>query len=133
MTHKESIAGMLARAIDYSGLTQAEISRRAGLGRPNFLSMMKSGEARVPIERIPAIASACGVEPIPLLRAAMREYHPEVWSVLLEHFSHPLTRTEEAILEAYDEAGEGRDLRMNPALYLACELMFREMFEAHGG
>ena len=76
-------AQFFERAIIFSGLSQREIADRAGFPKPNFISMMKRGEAKIPIDRIPALAKACGVEPVEFIATAMREYQPEVWAVLV--------------------------------------------------
>lgn len=76
-----------ARAIEVSGLTQKEIACRSGLPKPNVISMMKRGETKIPLARIPDLARAVGVEPQEFLATAMAEYQPEVWQVLRANFS----------------------------------------------
>ena len=88
---KSATAQFLAAAIDHSGLTQREIARRIGLAKPNVISMMKNGETKVPIDRIPALAKACDADPKDFLRVAMTEYHPEMWDVLYIVFDPKLT------------------------------------------
>jgi transcriptional regulator with XRE-family HTH domain len=75
-------AAHLAVAIQQSGKTQNTIANEAGLPRSNALSMMKRGSCKVPIERIPALAEACGVPSLPFLDTALREYQPELQKVL---------------------------------------------------
>jgi len=75
-------ARLIAEAIDASGKTQREIANKIGFERPNVVSMLKSGEMRMPIERIPAFSKATGIDPHLLTRAAMMEYMPETWSVI---------------------------------------------------
>ncbi|SNR78297.1 helix-turn-helix transcriptional regulator [Puniceibacterium sediminis] len=75
-------AALLDQAIRASGKTQREIANETGFARPNVVSMMKSGEMRVPIERIPAIAESTGIDPVLLLNTAMTEYMPEMWSAI---------------------------------------------------
>lgn len=71
-------AAFLKLAIANSNLTQREIAQQAGLPKPNVLSMMKTGETKVPLNRIPALAKACSVEAASFIRIAMTEYHPEI-------------------------------------------------------
>ena len=97
-------ANFLSQAIEKSGLTQREISERAGFAKPNILSMMKRGETKVPIERIPALAEACGANARDFLRVAMQEYHPDVWRVLGEVFDPQLTRRELDIIKMLNMA-----------------------------
>jgi|SRR6056297_3611173 len=83
MTHEDSrTAKLIADAINGSGKTQREIAAEIGLERPNVISMLKSGAMRLPIERIPALARAIGIDPGMLLEVAMQEYMPETWSVV---------------------------------------------------
>ncbi|NNU82176.1 helix-turn-helix transcriptional regulator [Halovulum dunhuangense] len=129
MTRTSRTAEFLERALAFSGLSQREVAARAGFDKPNMISMMKTGETRVPIERIPALARACGVDPVPFLRTALREYQPETWRVLVSYLGQPLTRDEEVLIDAYDEAREGRDLDLSPAMRDALVVLFRELFE----
>jgi transcriptional regulator with XRE-family HTH domain len=75
-------AAYLEKAIRLSGKTQREIADEIGLPRPNSLSMMKLGTCKVPIERIPALAKACGVSSLPFVKTALQEYHPELIETL---------------------------------------------------
>lgn len=62
----------------YSGsLTQTEIARAAGFANPNFLSMIKSGRARLPLGRVRALCGVLGVEAEELLILVASEAHPE--------------------------------------------------------
>lgn len=54
--------------------------------------MMRFGRMKVPIDRIPDIAAACGVSEWQFLRIAMAEYRPEVWNALRSSFGDALTR-----------------------------------------
>ena len=47
-----------------------------------MISMLKSGEIRMPIERIPAFAVATGIDALSLTRVAMSAHMPETWAVL---------------------------------------------------
>ncbi|WP_242533918.1 XRE family transcriptional regulator [Salipiger bermudensis] len=75
-------ARMIADAVEASGKTLREIATDMGLERGNVISMLKSGEMRMPIERIPAFAAATGIDALELTRVAMSEYMPEAWAVL---------------------------------------------------
>src|ERR1700739_5161333 len=43
--------------------TQREIAQEAGYETPNIISMLKRGESRVPLERIPLLSKALGADP----------------------------------------------------------------------
>jgi len=101
VTTDSQTANALARAIKYCGKNQREIAEEIGFPKPNIISMMKKGDTKIPIERIPALAKACLVDPIHLLKLAMEEYHPEIWDVLVKAFGEPLTSNEEDMVGAY--------------------------------
>ncbi len=81
-------ARFLTSAIQASGLSQVEIAKRSGYQRPNVISMMKKGQCKVPIARIPALARACGADEWVFLETALKEYHPEVWGTI-RHYLLP--------------------------------------------
>ncbi len=101
---KSATAAFLSLAIDDSSLTHREIARRAGFAKPNVISMMKSGEMKVPIDRIPCLAAALGVSPFDFIRIAMEEYQPQVWEVLTKTLGATLTKNEEMLICALDLA-----------------------------
>ncbi len=97
-------AQFLAEAITASGKTQREIAERTGFENPNIISMMKAGETKVPVERIPALAVACKADPKEFLRVAMREYHPEMWEVLYIIFDPPFSKQEIELIDLFRSA-----------------------------
>ncbi len=101
-------ARLLATMIDESGLTQREIAERAGFKKPNILTMLKQGSTKVPIERIPALAAACGMPALPLLETAMTEYAPAAWQTIRKVTGAPLGEDERVLLRAYRAGLAGR-------------------------
>lgn len=83
--HETTVASHLEKAIALSGKTQREIAAKVGYANPNVISMMKQGQTKVPIEKIPALAAATGTAPGPFLALALKEYMPEAWNVLAAH------------------------------------------------
>ena len=98
-----SVAERLEKAIEASDKSQREIAAKVGYTRPNVLSMMKLGQTKVPIEKAPLMAEACGMDPADFTRHVMQEYHPAVWEVLAETFGESLTPAERRCLEAFRE------------------------------
>lgn len=94
-------ASMLAKAIEQSDLTQREIADRVGFKHSNIISMIKSGETRVPLERIPALAQALGMDEREFLLLAIEEYHPGVHEVLVEVLGLPLSDAELGIVTMF--------------------------------
>ena len=98
-------AMMLTEAIEKSDLTQREIADRVGFKNANIISMLKTGETRVPLERIPALAATLGLDERQFLLLAIEEYHPGVHEVLVEVLGVPLSDAELGIITMFRMAG----------------------------
>ena len=94
-------ANRLRRAIDSSDVTQREVADRASFHQANVISMMKSGDMMVPLDRIPALAQALGVDEQEFLIGAIAEYHPNVHAVLTDVLGLPLSDAELGILAMF--------------------------------
>ncbi len=92
---------MLAAAIDASDLTQREIADRVGFKHAKIMSMQKSGETRVPLNRTPALAQTLGMDERDFLILAIQEYHPGVHEVLVEVLGLSLSDTELGIVAMF--------------------------------
>lgn len=114
----------LRDAIENSPKTQREIARDAGFAHPNALSMMKTWETKVPINRTPALAAALKVDTKRFLQIAMREYHPEIWMTLQEFTLPSLSPIEEGILETYHIALIDYDIPWTDKLKRALTAVF---------
>jgi len=110
MTEK-TVADRLSEAIEKSGRSQREIAAEMGYSRPNVLSMMKLGQTKIPIEKAPLLARACGIDPAEFTRHVMQEYAPAVWTTLEATFGESLTPAERRCLDAFREivARTGRE------------------------
>ncbi len=95
------IAKILSDAIEASDLTQREIAARAGFNHSNIISMLKSGETRIPLDRIPALSTALDLDQQKFLLQAIEEYHPNVHQVLVDVLGLPLSDAEIAMLGMY--------------------------------
>lgn len=65
-----------------SGKTQVEIAREVGLRNANFVSMIKNGKARIPMNRIPALAQALKLCPRDLFFRCLKEYEPDLFTTM---------------------------------------------------
>lgn len=75
--------------------SQSEIATAAGLASANFLSMIKDGKAKLPMDRVIGLADALEVDPAELARLALEQ-----------HFEGP---TLELILKLSDTKGPRLD------------------------
>lgn len=80
---RSAVAEYLAIHIDRSEKTQAQIAEESGFPKSNIISMLKNGQTKLPIARIPALARALNVCEHKLFYLAMREYNPD-WLEIIE-------------------------------------------------
>ncbi len=106
-------AQFFERALSFSTSTQREIAKQAGFPMPNTISMMKSGQMKVPIERIPALAKAMGVDPSDFLVSALMEYQPEVWEVLKQTLGVHINSAEKDLVLLYRLARTKGHIELN--------------------
>ena len=113
-THRLTVAEYLTKAIELSGKTQREVAREVGYPKPNIVSMMKQGQTKVPLEKAPAFARACGLDPVPFLRLVLEEYHKPAWEVIRDTIGEPLSRNEQALLALYRRAAPNDEIDITP-------------------
>ena len=89
--------------------------------RSNVLSMMQRGTCKVPIERIPALAAACGVPAGEFIKIAMTEYHPAVWAVLTTAV-RALTQDEAEWLSIFDALSKRHKVEVDTDLWISVHL-----------
>ena len=77
--------------------TQREIAVAVGYDKPNMISMLKHGETKVPLEKIPLLAKALDVDPAHLFRLALEQYWPALGATIVEIFGRLATDNEEEI------------------------------------
>ncbi len=53
--------------------TQSQIAEEAGFAQPNFLSMVKTGTTRLPLDRVPALAKALECDPTRMFMLAIEQ------------------------------------------------------------
>jgi transcriptional regulator with XRE-family HTH domain len=78
--------------------TQREIAAEIDYDKPNMISMFKRGEARVPLDKIPLLAKALGVDPAQMFRLALEQYWPDLREVIAKLFGRLASENEEEIL-----------------------------------
>jgi hypothetical protein len=102
MTNQKQLAALISAKVKASRRTQREISRDAGFPNQNFLSMICSGKAKVPLARVPALADALGMHRAELLRLCLEAYEPDLLAVLqLVLPDLPTTSDEIALVRGY--------------------------------
>lgn len=114
------MAQYLARQIEsLSGIkSQREIAHDLNYTRPNIISMFKTGEAKVPLEKIPQLAKSLGVDLSLLMRLGLEQYWPGDLKVLNEMFSRVVTVNEMALIERLRAATNDRDPKLPEELLI---------------
>ena len=88
--------------------SQAEIAEEAGFVNANMITMIKSGASKLPIDRVPALATALDSDPAWLLRLALEQSHGgTAAAAIYEILNQPITKNEMAwITEIRDASGD---------------------------
>lgn len=80
--------------------SQRDIARIAGFNNPNMITILKQGDAKLALERVPALAEALEVDPGLLLRYALEQhFSTETLTVMQTVMSQIATKNEVGILE----------------------------------
>ncbi len=116
----------LSRLLEISEKSQRQIAKECGYANPNIISMFKKGHTKVPVEKVPAMAKALGVDPADMLRRAMRETMPSVLQTVEDVVGDLVTVNERKILETIRSASKESD----PALDKDTEKALKALFKA---
>ncbi|TMV07536.1 helix-turn-helix transcriptional regulator [Ruegeria sediminis] len=95
---------MLAKAIEASGLSTAEIAERAGIGKSSVIKMISQGITRVPLDSIPQLARTLSMDEREFLAVAIQEYHPGISEVLGENLGRRMADAETDALNTFRKA-----------------------------
>lgn len=122
-----SIAKFMSKRIDElaSRMSQKEIALKAGFKTVNIMSMMKNGDAKVPLDRIGELAKALEVDPKVLFRMALEQHLPVKDKSFASVMDVVLSDNERAIIEAIRETNSS-----DPGLNDQRRAMIREAFAA---
>jgi transcriptional regulator with XRE-family HTH domain len=114
--------------------SQRQIAMEIGYSKPNILSMIKRGETRVPIDKVPAFAKALGVDPTYLLRISLEDCFPTLADTLNDFFSRVATENErELLLKPWRAATADSDPTLDAARAAALARFLRKMGREDGG
>ena len=109
--------------------TQREIAAEIGYDKPNLISMFKRGEARVPLDKIPLLAKALGVDPAHMFRLALEQYWPHLSEIIAELFGRLASENEEEILlKHWRAATRNTDPETTVKIELAVSKMIKSLW-----
>lgn len=89
--------------------TQAEIAAAAGFPSRNMLSMIKTGDTKLPIDRVPALARALECDPAMLFTLCLEQQESSLAEVVDEIFGTVVSQNEVLWLKEIREASEHAD------------------------
>lgn len=97
----------IAAQIALSNKSHKELAEECGFKSSNIISMIKTGETRVPMAKVKPIAVALNIDPFYLFSLTMAEYDPEQWSAFEDIFKGQpvLTPNEIEFVHAMRESG----------------------------
>lgn len=105
--------------------TQVSIAAESGFRQPNMLAMVKNGSAKLPLDRVPALAAALECDPAMLFRMAFEQLAADTTSGAIEAiFGAIITENEGAWLKAIREASN----HSGPSLTARALRAIRELF-----
>ncbi|WP_033839194.1 hypothetical protein [Mesorhizobium loti] len=105
--------------------SQKDIAAEAGFTNVNFLSMIKSGAAKVPLDRVPALAGALECDGARLFLLALEQYHKRSALVAIKQiFGTVLSPNEVCWIEVLRKASDKTD----PPLTVVRARILRAMF-----
>ena len=93
--------------------TQAEIAEEAGFINPNTVTMIKQGATKLPIDRVPALATALECDPALLLCLAIEQSEGSTAAAAIyEIIGQPITTHEMTWITEIREASGDTDPRL---------------------
>lgn len=93
--------------------TQGEIAVEAGFQNSNFLTMLKSGKNKIPLDRVPDLARALEVDPALLMRLSLEQsIGPAAAAAVVSVFGTPVTQNELHWLNEIRDASDHKDPHM---------------------
>jgi hypothetical protein len=112
---KISVAKYIAQQIAISGKSQREIAEDLGYKNPNVITMFKTEQTKIPVNKVPALARSLNLDPLFLLGAVMSEYMPETWAEIEKTLGSDrmLTDEERAALKLIRTASGGIPLELS--------------------
>ncbi|WP_439562170.1 helix-turn-helix domain-containing protein [Roseinatronobacter sp.] len=93
--------------------TQSEIAAEAGFVNANFMSLLKSGKNKLPLDRVPSLARALEVDPAYLMRMALDQaVGATTAKAIIDIFGTPATENEIGWLNEIRDASDNTDPRL---------------------
>lgn len=128
----DTLLEYLEFAFERSPKTRAEIAREMGYRNENVINMMLAGICRVPIDKVPSLASALNVETSHMMTLALEDYCPAILRAMEEAFDHIATPNQTEWLKVVRHISGGTDPRMTREIRDMLEEHFRDHVVTQG-
>ena len=123
------LAQYISKQIDVQvsmGKNQRQIAQEIGYEKPNMISMFKRGEAKVPLDKIPALAKALNVDAAFMFKLAVQQYWPDMGKAIAEIFGTVLTKNETKMIELIRRLTKGSDPELTHRAKRKLKAAFRD-------
>lgn len=95
--------------------SQKDIARSVGFRTANIITMLKLGETKLALDRVPAMAKALEVDPRHMMRLAMEQfYSPQMTRTLFGFLESSVTENEMELVLAVRAATDNTDPKFSP-------------------
>ncbi|QNK01775.1 hypothetical protein [Dyella telluris] len=94
------VSNYLKAKIEATGKTLKELGAEAGFKQANAFVLLKSGDMRLPMDRIPGVAKAIEADEKELFELALKHYEPTVYKMMQKHYAAGAVDPEEVKLLA---------------------------------
>ncbi|MCV3205573.1 helix-turn-helix transcriptional regulator [Mesorhizobium sp. YC-39] len=109
--------------------SQREIAKEIGFPNDNFISMLKSGKAKVPLDRVVSIAKALESDPRALFLLALLQDGNEKDRAAFQEIMSEFSENEREIIGAIRKFSNGAD----PKMSVLFRRILRALFGGAGG
>jgi transcriptional regulator with XRE-family HTH domain len=92
-----------------AGKTAREIASEMGYEKANMISMFKTGDVKVPLDKVPALAKALNVDVAFLFRLALQQYWKNENKVIASIFGGVFTDNEREIIDYIRSSSRNSD------------------------
>ena len=98
------VAREVTRMVNATDKTQYTIAEEIGVTKSNFITMLKQGRTKVPLDKVVPLAKACNADPAKFMLLVLEEYRPEIIEALGESFQTTVTDAEAALMRSMRHA-----------------------------
>lgn len=118
--------------MDEAGLSNVDLAEAIGYPRGNVIAMMKSGDMRLPLNKVKPTAKALGVDPVVLFQKVITETDIGLWETIQDIVGdHVVSANEQALIDFVRKELDGHDVNLmkRPEFVQTATTVIREIVE----